>query len=83
VNVGSEEALSIREIAEIIGRVVGREPVIEEQAGEIGGDFVGDITAMCRTFRLPARLTSFEDGVRVMTGLAGVAGDDRGRGAAR
>jgi nucleoside-diphosphate-sugar epimerase len=63
VNVAGDEVLSIRDMAEIIGCVVGREPVFEEVTGDSGGDFVADTTLMRRTFRLPERLISFEQGV--------------------
>ena len=66
VNVGGDEALSVRDMAQILGRVLGREPVLEDQPGEIGGDIVGDTTRLRQTFRLPDRLTSFERGVRTM-----------------
>jgi UDP-glucose 4-epimerase len=65
LNLGGDEALTIRDMALIIGRVVGREPVIEEQAGS-AGRFVGDLSLLRRSYRLPDRLISFEDGVRTM-----------------
>jgi nucleoside-diphosphate-sugar epimerase len=74
VNVGGDEALSIRDMAETIGRVVGREAVVEDQPGEIGGDFVGDTARLRQTFRLPARLTTFEEGVRAMVAAQSTRG---------
>ncbi len=64
LNVGGDEALSVRDMAETIGRVLGREPVFQDQPGEIGGDVVGDTTRLRQTFHLPDHLTSFEEGVR-------------------
>ncbi len=66
VNVAGDEVLSIKEMAEIIGHQAGREPVFEHVPGASGGDVVA-VTARLRcTFRLPARLTSFADGVQAM-----------------
>ncbi|HEX2184120.1 MAG TPA: hypothetical protein VHN78_01275, partial [Chloroflexota bacterium] len=64
VNVGGDEVLSIREMAEIIRRVLERPPVFEEVAGASGGDTVGDVTRLRQVFRLPQRLTTFAEGVR-------------------
>jgi nucleoside-diphosphate-sugar epimerase len=66
VNVAGAEVLSIREMAETIGRVVGRDPVFEEAPGGSGGDVVADTTRMRQVFRLPQRLTPFAEGVRAM-----------------
>jgi nucleoside-diphosphate-sugar epimerase len=66
VNVAGAEVLSIREMAETIGRVVGREPVFEEAPGESGGDVVADTARLRQVFRLPPRLTPFAEGVRAM-----------------
>lgn len=65
LNLGGDEALTIREMALAIGRVVGREPVFEEQPG-VAGQYVGDVSRLRQSYRLPDRLTSFEDGVRSM-----------------
>lgn len=40
VNVGGDETASIRELAEKIGRVVGREPVFEDAGGDAAGDLI-------------------------------------------
>jgi len=70
LNLGGDETLSVRDMAETVGRVVGRAPVFEQPAytGTEGAPerVVGDNTALRRTYRLPERLTSFEDGVRSM-----------------
>ena len=65
LNLGGDEALTVREMAVKIGRVVDREPVIQEQAGS-ADRFVGDISRLRAAYRLPARLISFEEGVRSM-----------------
>jgi|tagenome__1003787_1003787.scaffolds.fasta_scaffold20976663_3 UDP-glucose 4-epimerase len=48
-NVGGPDALGIREIAEILGRVVAREPRFEQRGGEDPGGFVADISKLSRT----------------------------------
>jgi UDP-glucose 4-epimerase len=68
INVGGDEVLSIREMAETIGRVAGREPVFEEAPGASGGDVVVDTTRLRQVFRLPERLTSFAAGVQATLG---------------
>jgi len=65
LNLGGDQALSVREMAETIGRLVGREPVIQDQPGT-PDRIVGDLTELRRHYSLPERLTSFEDGVRAM-----------------
>ena len=60
-NVGGPDVLGIREIAEILGRIVGREPRIEAAAGDELGGFAADITKLSRTLAIaPPR--RFEDG---------------------
>jgi UDP-glucose 4-epimerase len=68
INVGGDEVLSIREMAETIGRAAGREPVFEEAPGASGGDVVVDTTRLRQVFRLPERLTSFAAGVQATLG---------------
>jgi nucleoside-diphosphate-sugar epimerase len=68
INVGGDEVLSIREMAETIGRVTGREPVFEEAPGASGGDVVVDTARLRQVFRLPERLTPFAAGVQAMLG---------------
>lgn len=65
LNLGGDEALSVRDMAERIGRVVGRAPVFQEQSGP-ADRVVGDIGSLRRAYRLPERLTPFEEGVRAM-----------------
>jgi nucleoside-diphosphate-sugar epimerase len=66
LNVGGDQALSVREMAETIGHVLGRAPVFQDVPGPVGGDFVGDTTRLRQAFRLPPQLTTFEAGVRRM-----------------
>jgi nucleoside-diphosphate-sugar epimerase len=68
VNVAGDEVLSIREMADTIGRTLHCAPVYEQVPGVSGGDTVGDTTRMRQTFRLPARLTSFAEGVKTILG---------------
>jgi UDP-glucose 4-epimerase len=65
VNLAGDEALSVRKMAETIGRVTGREPTIQDTPGT-GDRIVGDITRLRALYRLPAELVSFEQGVRAM-----------------
>jgi nucleoside-diphosphate-sugar epimerase len=66
LNAGGDEVLSVRDMAEIVGGVLGRTPQFELVPGQVGGDIVGDVTRLRQTFHLPARLTTFEEGVRRM-----------------
>ena len=68
VNLAGDEVLSIADMAETIGRVVGREPHFEHAAGDSGGDVVADTSRLRRVFRLPDTLTGFAAGVRAMLG---------------
>ncbi len=64
-NLAGEEALSIRDMAQTIGRVLGKAPAIVDGPGK-GDVVVGDTTLLRRLYRLPDRLTTFEEGVRTM-----------------
>jgi nucleoside-diphosphate-sugar epimerase len=70
LNVAGEEILSIRNMAETIGRVLGIEPRFEESAEAGRQDLIGDATQMRRRFRLPDPLVSFEQGVEAISALA-------------
>ena len=63
VNVAGDEVLSIREMAETIGRVVRTDPVFEPIAESSSGDLVGDTTMLRRQFDLPTSLMTFEEGI--------------------
>ncbi|HEU5318362.1 MAG TPA: NAD(P)-dependent oxidoreductase [Chloroflexota bacterium] len=65
LNLGGDDSLSIRDMAVAIGRVVGRDPLLQPQPGA-ADRIVGDIAALRRAYRLPERLTSFAAGVRSM-----------------
>ena len=67
LNLGGDKALSVREMALAIGRVLGTDPIIQEQTGS-ADRFVGDVSRLRRTYQLPDRLISFEEGVRSMVG---------------
>ncbi len=48
-NVGGPDALGLRDIAEILGHVIGRPPRFEAAGGEEPGGFVADISKLGRT----------------------------------
>jgi len=62
VNVAGDEVLSIRDMAETIGRVLGISPRFEDEPSDPPPDFVADTTLLRRTFEL-GQLTSFERGI--------------------
>jgi UDP-glucose 4-epimerase len=66
LNLGGDEALSVRDMAQIIGRELGSEPVFQETPGTGPADIVGDIHELRRHYHLPPRLTDFAGGVRTM-----------------
>ncbi len=61
VNIAGPQILSLREIANIIGACIGREPIFEVQEVENPNHLVGDITRMKVLISEPK--TSFADGV--------------------
>ena len=52
-NVGGPDALGVREIAEILGRVVGHAPRFQAAGTEEPGGFVADISKLLRTLPIP------------------------------
>jgi UDP-glucose 4-epimerase len=68
VNVAGPTVASIRELAEAIGVVIGRQPVFEQFDREPAGDLVADVTTMFRTFDLE-HLVELGDGLRRMIAL--------------
>jgi nucleoside-diphosphate-sugar epimerase len=46
LNVAGDEVVSIRELTELIGEAVGRDPIFEEAASGAAGDFVADTTRL-------------------------------------
>jgi len=65
VNVAGPDAASIRDLAMIIGRHVGREPIFEARDLPPRGDFVASTTLMHELFRA-GDLVSLNDGLRLM-----------------
>jgi UDP-glucose 4-epimerase len=63
VNVGGREALGIRELAEQIGRVIGRAPRFVFSGDDDPPGWIADRRKLERTFRLDRPL-SFADGIR-------------------
>lgn len=63
VNVAGEVVLSVRDMAEAIGRVVATAPIFEEVAEDAQEDLIGDTTLLQRCFRLPSPLIGFEEGI--------------------
>jgi UDP-glucose 4-epimerase len=63
LNVAGDETVSIRELAELIGEVVGREPVFEPGSEGAPGDLVGDVTRMHELFEVRP-LLSLREGLR-------------------
>jgi nucleoside-diphosphate-sugar epimerase len=62
VNLAGPEVLSLREVAETIGRAVGREPVFQVEPAEGPRYMAGDITRAARLLGAPR--VRFADGVR-------------------
>jgi nucleoside-diphosphate-sugar epimerase len=63
VNVAGPTAVSVREIAEIAGRALGRDPLFVDRDQGDGGDLLADTTLMHRSFDLE-RMVEPEDGIR-------------------
>jgi nucleoside-diphosphate-sugar epimerase len=69
VNVAGPRAVSIRDLAEMIGTIIGRTPAFVERDGDVAGDFVADTSLMQQLFDV-AELTSPERGLQTMVGVA-------------
>jgi nucleoside-diphosphate-sugar epimerase len=69
INVAGPESASIRELAEIIGRLVGRSPVFEERDNDSPGSFVADTTLMRRLLNVDS-LVPLDEGLRAMVGVS-------------
>ena len=63
LNVAGDEAVSIKELAETIGRVVGREPQFENGSAAAPGDLVASTTRLHELFDLRP-LVPLEEGLR-------------------
>ena len=68
LNVGGDEVLSIRDMAETIGSVIRKTPRYEPAPGAPPADVVGDISRMHALLR-PALLTPFATGIATMAKL--------------
>lgn len=62
-NVAGPDVVSVRELAEAIGGLLGKEPLFEETNEDVG-NMLGDNTHLKTAFRLPA-LTKLHDGLRL------------------
>lgn len=67
LNVAGTEVLSIRDMAEAIGRALGVSPLFEDAPGDPPLDFVADTTLLRRTFEVGG-LTTFERGIAATVG---------------
>ncbi len=52
VNVAGPRAVSMRQLAELIGRAVGRRPTFERRDSEVAGDLIADTRLMERLFSI-------------------------------
>ena len=64
INIGGPDSLSLREIGEIIGRAVGKDPVFKINPDEGPADVVGGIEKMSRLLCAPR--IAFADGLRAV-----------------
>ncbi len=62
VNIGGPQALTLTEMAHIIGRIVGREPVFERSAGALDAALVPDLERLSRLMPLDT-FVAFEEGL--------------------
>ena len=65
VNVAGPEVADIRQLAEKIGRQLGRAPMFEERDVDPEGNFVADTALMHKTFAA-SQMTMLDDGLRSM-----------------
>jgi nucleoside-diphosphate-sugar epimerase len=68
VNVAGDEVVSVRELAELIGEALGREPVFEDGSSEAEGDLVGSNKLMHRLYE-PGPLVPLREGLRRTVGV--------------
>ena len=64
INVAGPEACALRSIADLIGELVGREPLFSITDSTASRDLVGDTTKMARLLGPP--ITSLRDGLRIV-----------------
>ena len=69
INVAGPETASIRDLAEMIGRHVGRSPVFDEHDGPTPGDFVADTSLMHRLLAVD-QLVPLDEGLRATVGVS-------------
>jgi UDP-glucose 4-epimerase len=62
VNIGGPQALTLTEMAHIVGRVVGREPVFERSTGALDADLIPDLDRLSQYMPLDT-FVAFEDGL--------------------
>jgi UDP-glucose 4-epimerase len=62
VNVAGDDAATIRELSELVGRVVRRDPAFEEGSAQVAGDIVCENRLMHAAFGL-TQLTGLEEGL--------------------
>jgi UDP-glucose 4-epimerase len=67
LNVAGDEVLSIRDMAETVGRALGIPPIFEDTLDEPPPDLVGDTTLLRQTFELE-NLTPFDRGIAATVG---------------
>lgn len=69
VNVAGPQPASIRELAEMIGALVDREPIFSDRDGDVPGDFVAD-TGLMRSLFSVDELVPIERGLRSVVAAA-------------
>jgi UDP-glucose 4-epimerase len=73
VNVAGDEAVGVRELAELIGDAVAQEPRFEDAAGGPGGDVIADTTRLKELLE-PGELVELREGLRRTVAEASLAG---------
>jgi UDP-glucose 4-epimerase len=62
VNIGGPQALTLAEMAHIVGRVVGREPVFERSSGALDADLIPDLDRLSQYMPLDT-FVAFQEGL--------------------
>lgn len=63
-NVAGTEVVTLRDLLHTIGEIVGREPVVTQAEGDIGGDLIGDIQKMSTSLGIVPRI-DLAEGLRL------------------
>jgi UDP-glucose 4-epimerase len=63
LNIAGDEPITVKELAELIGRILGEAPVFENGSGDVPGDLVADTSRMHELLDLRP-LVQLEDGLR-------------------